>query len=91
MPQLPAAAVKRGSNDSVEASTTTSSILSLSSKYPKITVRSIDYPKERLQGAKIAYSIGERHSWHWLPYERLVEEWGKDVIRKFDPKYRDGL
>ena len=91
MLQVPVATVKRDRIGSVKVPASTSSTPSLSSDHPKITVRSVKYPEEKLQSAEIAYSIDQRRSWHWLPYERLVKKWGEDDIRKFNPRFRDGL
>ncbi|KAI7972766.1 hypothetical protein EIK77_000084 [Talaromyces pinophilus] len=86
-PQEPAATVKRDSIGSMKATTSMPS----TSDHPEITVRSISYPQGKLQTAEIAYTFDRRQSWHWSPYEKLVEKWGKDVITKFNPRFRDGL
>uniref|UniRef100_A0A093UYM2 Uncharacterized protein n=1 Tax=Talaromyces marneffei PM1 TaxID=1077442 RepID=A0A093UYM2_TALMA len=78
--------VKRDSS-AVKESEITPLTPSLSKKYQKITVRSIDYQWPELKPTKIAYTIDQRRSWHWLPYSDLVDEWGEDVIRKFNPSY----
>lgn len=87
MPKVPAATAKRDSIGSMKATTSMSS----TSDHQKITVRSISYPEAKLQTAEIAYTFDRRQSWHWLSYEKLVEKWGKDVITKFNPRFRDGL
>ncbi|KUL81364.1 hypothetical protein ZTR_11427 [Talaromyces verruculosus] len=87
MPQVPAATVKRDSIGAMKATTSMSSTFD----HPEITVRSISYPQGKLQTAEVAYTFDRRRSWHWLSYEKLVEKWGKDVITKFNPRFRDGL